>query len=73
MHDNIILTEAGSPGQLEVGVFIGFLKFQHLNLPICLQVPGKKEEPLACRVIEHELDVMLVVHGEELSDYASLS
>ena len=71
MHHNIILSEAGTPSQLEVRILIGFLQFQHLNLPIGLKVPGKEEEPLASRVIEHELDVVLVVHGEELSDYAS--
>jgi hypothetical protein len=37
-----------------------------------MEIPGKEEEPLACRVIEHELDVVLIVDGEELSDDAGL-
>ena len=51
---------------------MGFLELKHLYLPIGLEVPGKEEEPLAFRVIEHELDVVHVVHGEELCDDAGL-
>jgi hypothetical protein len=72
MHNNIILSEACTPCQLEVGVILGFLELKHLYLPIGLEVPGKEEEPLAFRVIEHELDVVHVVHGEELCDDAGL-
>ena len=72
MHNNIILSEARAPCQLEVGVILGFLKLKHFYLPIGLEVPDKEEEPLACRVIEHELDVVFFVDGEELSDDAGL-
>ena len=72
MHNNIILSEARAPCQLEVGVVLGFLELQHFYLPIGLEVPGKEEEPLACRVIEHELDVVFFVYREELSDDAVL-
>jgi hypothetical protein len=68
MQSNIILSEARTPCQLEVGVIFGLLELKHFYLAIGLEVPGKEEEPLACRVIEHELNVVLVVHGEELSD-----
>ena len=72
MHNNVILSEARTPCQLEVGVIFGFHELKHFYLPIYLEVPGKEEEPQAFRVIEHELDVVHVVHGEELCDDAGL-
>jgi hypothetical protein len=72
VHNNIILSEARTPCQLEVRVILSFLELKHFYLPIGLEVPGKEEEPLAFRVIEHELDVVFFVDGEELSDYAIL-
>ena len=75
MQNNIILSETGTPCQLEIGFLRGFLKLKHFYLPISLEVPGKEEEPLfllECRVIKHELDMVLVVHWEELSDDASI-
>jgi hypothetical protein len=72
MHNNVILSEARTPCQLEVGVIFGFHELKHFYLPIYLEVPGKEEEPLACSVIEHELDVVFFVDGEELSDDAGL-
>jgi hypothetical protein len=72
MHNNVILSEARTPCQLEVGVIFGFHELKHFYLPIYLEVPGKEEEPLACRVIEHELDLVFFVDGEELSDDAGL-
>jgi hypothetical protein len=72
MHNNIILSESRTPSQLEVGVILGFLELKHFYLPIGLEVPSKEEEPLACRVIQHELDVVFFVYGEELSDDAGL-
>ena len=72
MHSNKILSEARTPCQLEVGVILSFLELKHFYLPIGLEVPGKEEEPLACRVIEHEVNVVFFVDGEELSDDAAL-
>jgi hypothetical protein len=72
MHNNIILSEASTPCQLEVGIILGFLQLKHFYLPIGLEVPGKEEETLACRVKEHELEVVLVIDGEELSDDTGL-
>ena len=73
VHNNIILSESRTPCQLEVGVILGLLELKHFYLPIGLEVPGKEEKPLACRVVEHKLNMVLVVHGEELSDDAGLS
>ena len=72
MHHNIILSEVRTPCHLEVGVILCFLELKHFYLPIGLEIPSKEEEPLACRVIEHKLDMMLFVDGEELSDDAGL-
>jgi hypothetical protein len=72
MQNNIILSEAGTPCQLEVGVLLGLIQLKHFYLPIFIEVPDKNEEPLAWRFIEHELDVVLVIHGEELSDDAGV-
>jgi hypothetical protein len=63
MHNNIILSKDGPPCQLEIGVFLGFLQLKHLYLLIDLKVPSKEEELLACMVIIHELDVVLVIDG----------
>jgi hypothetical protein len=62
MHNNIILSETGTPCQLEVGFLLGFLQLKHFYLPIGIEVPDKEEEPLACRVIEHELDLVLIFY-----------
>ena len=72
MHSNIILSGARTSCQLEVEVILGLLELKHFYLPIGLEVPGKEEEPLACTVIEHELNVVFFVDGEELSDDAAL-
>jgi hypothetical protein len=72
INHNIILSEVRTPCQLEVGVILCFLELKHFYLPISLEVPSKEEEPLACMVIEHKLDMMLIVDGEELSDDAGL-
>jgi hypothetical protein len=72
MHNNIILSEARTPCQLEVGVILGLFELKHFYLPICLKVPDKHEEPQAFRIIEHELDVVFFVDREELSDNAVL-
>jgi hypothetical protein len=73
LHNNIILSEARTPCQLEVGVILGFLELKHFFLAIGLKVPNKHEEPLAFRVIKHELNVVFIVDREELSDDAILS
>ena len=67
MHYNIILSEAGAPRQLKVRFFISFLQLKHFYLPISLEIPGKEKESLAFNIIEHELNVVLVFYGEELS------
>ena len=70
MHNYVILSEARTPCQLEVGFLLSFLKLNHFYLPIIIEVPNKEEEPLACRVIVHDLDLVLIFYGEELSDDA---